>query len=105
MLLRNDHVVMDRKGAFYLKNKIRYYIIKNSEKLKLGLCMVLAACWVGASYPELCFTPRNCQLFERKDGKEVPVEMQDAGDIWNIRSEEVVISSRIWEWLQQVEWR
>lgn len=90
-----------RKGAFSLKNKIRYTIIRNSKKLKMGLALLSAVMWVGASYPELCFTPYTCQMVMWKDGKEIPVEPGKDIPIWNLREEKIVMSSRLWEWLQE----
>lgn len=72
---------------------------KNGKKL--AACL-LAAVWWGIFYPELCFTEETCEVVApaetQMDGM---TEQAGAADVWYASGDEIVISSRFLEWLEE----
>ena len=56
---------------------------------------ILAAAWWSVFYPELCFTQDTCEVIS--DGR-MQTEEIDAAEIWRSSGEELIISSKLWEW-------
>lgn len=63
---------------------------------------LFAAVWLGIFYPELCFTEETCEAEMpdgmRQDGEPGKIE---AAEIWHASGDEIVISSRFWEWCEE----
>ncbi len=63
---------------------------------------LFASVWLGIFYPEICFTQETCEV-ETLDGMRpdgVPGEIE-AAEIWHASGDEIVISSRFWEWCKE----
>lgn len=72
---------------------------KNAKKLAVAL---FAAVWWGIFYPELCFTEETC-VAVTSDGTQtdgMPGEIE-AAEVWHASGDEIVISSRFLEWLEE----
>lgn len=65
---------------------------------------VFAFAWWGILYPELCFTQDTCQQLMIENGEEKVVEEADYRDILTADKDEIVIGSRLIEWLEEQKW-
>ena len=57
--------------------------------------------WWGLLYPELCFTENTYEQVIIVDGKEVEAEQADYRNVLGASGNQIVIKSRLWEWLEQ----
>lgn len=68
---------------------------------RLAAC-VFAAAWWSIFYPELCFSEETCAVVQTEYAQENVEEARraeiDATDVWRALGDEIVISSRLWEW-------
>ena len=62
---------------------------------------VFALTWWGILYPELCFSENTYAQVETVDGQEIETERSDYHDILNASGDEIVIKSRLLEWIEQ----
>ena len=62
---------------------------------------VFAFTWWGILYPELCFSENTYAQVEVVDGQEIVTEQSDYHDILNASGDEIVIKSRLLEWIEQ----
>jgi len=67
----------------------------------LAACL-FAAVWWGIFYPELCFTEETCEAV-RTDETQADGMPEEIGalEIWCASGDEIVISSRFLEWLEE----
>lgn len=67
----------------------------------LAACL-FAAVWWGIFYPELCFTEGTCEAVtpDEKQTDGMP-EQIGAADVWRASGDEIVISSRFLEWIEE----
>lgn len=62
---------------------------------------VMALAWWGVLYPELCFTENTCAQVIASQGQEIVIEQTDYQGVLNASGDEVVVRSRLLEWLEQ----
>lgn len=73
-------------------------------RLRAAGAGMLALVWWGLLYPELCFTEGTFRQIVVTGGEEKVVDEADYRDILDAAGDEVVIRSRLLEWLEQQEW-
>lgn len=73
-------------------------------RLRAAATGVFALVWWGLLYPELCFTEDTFQLVTVTDGKESVAEDVACKDILEAAGDEIVIGSRLLEWLEEKKW-
>lgn len=77
-----------------------YYDIR----LRAAFTGIIALLWWGVLYPELCFTEGTYQQVMTADGEEKAVNEADYRELLEAAGDEVVIKSRLMEWLEQQKW-
>ena len=70
-------------------------------RLHAAVVGVFAFVWWGLLYPELCFTENTYEQVIIVDGKEVEAEQADYRNVLGASGNQIVIKSRLWEWLEQ----
>lgn len=65
---------------------------------------IVTLIWWGVLYPELCFTEGTFQQVIVTDGEERAVEEACYRDIMDASGDEIVIKSRLLEWLEEQRW-
>ncbi len=72
---------------------------KKTKTLAAGL---FAAVWWGIFYPELCFTQETCEAV-MPEGTQTDAALGQTGamEVWHASGDEIVISSRFLEWLEE----
>lgn len=70
-------------------------------RLRSAAAGVFALVWWGLLYPELCFTDGTWEHAVVVDGQESVAKGTDCQDILAAEADEVVIGSRLLEWLEQ----
>lgn len=88
------------------RNTIKQMIRKGycDIRLRAAATGIFALVWWGILYPELCFTEDTFQKVIVADGREQAVDKADYRDILDAAGDEIVIRSRLLEWLEQQEW-
>lgn len=79
-------------------------VICSQMRLQALVTGIFALAWWGILYPELCFTQDTCQQIVIENGEEKVVEETDYRDILAAGEDEIVIKSRLVEWLEEQEW-
>ncbi|MCD7724617.1 MAG: DUF2045 domain-containing protein [Clostridiales bacterium] len=102
----------------YDKTIVKHVLTKWYRNLRFGTwtTAVFAAAWWGILYPELCFTEETCQAViveeaeenavQREKTQETPEGQILSGeityrDLFKATGEDVVVKSRLLEWLEQ----
>ena len=70
-------------------------------RLRMAAVSVFALTWWGILYPELCFSDNTYAQVDVVDGQEIETEQSDYRDILNASGDELVIKSRLFEWIEQ----
>lgn len=78
-----------------------YYDIR----LRAAAVGLFAFAWWGLLYPELCFTENTCEQVIIVDGEEVEADLTDYRDVLGATGDEIVVGSRLLEWLEQITGR
>lgn len=73
-------------------------------RLRAFVTGILALAWWGILYPELCFTQDTCKQVVIENGEEKVVDEADYREILTADEDEVVIGSRLLEWLEEQRW-
>lgn len=73
-------------------------------RLRAAATGILAFIWWGVLYPELCFTEGTYQQVITAGGEETAVDEADYRDLLEAAGDEIVIKSRLLEWLEQRKW-
>ncbi len=73
-------------------------------RLRAMVTGIFALIWWGVLYPELCFTEDTFQQVIVADGDEKVIEEASYRDILNASGDEIVIKSRLLEWLEEQQW-
>lgn len=71
-------------------------------RIRTAATVMLALTWWGVLYPELCFTDNTYEQVIVVDGEEFILEEKEYRDILNAAGDEVVVRSRLLEWLEQI---
>ena len=82
---------------------LRQLLLREYRDLRIRTAAVVmfALAWWGVLYPELCFTESTYEQIMVIDGQEIVLEKTDVEDILNAAGDEVVVKSRLLEWLEQ----
>lgn len=73
-------------------------------RLRAAFTVIVALAWWGVLYPELCFTKDTFQkVTVTEDGKSVS-EKADYREIMDASGDDIVIRSRLLEWLEEQNW-
>lgn len=70
-------------------------------RLRAAAVGVFAFVWWGILYPELCFTENTYEQVIIMDSEEVETEQADYRDVLGASGNQIVIKSRLLEWLEQ----
>ena len=70
-------------------------------RLRTAAVGVFALAWWGIFYPELCFSDNTYTQVEVVDGQEIEIEQSDHQDILNASGDEIVIKSKLLEWIEK----
>lgn len=73
-------------------------------RLRTALLAVFALAWWGILYPELCFTEDTVWQVSVADGRTRKVGEADLKEIMEAAGDEIVIGSRLLEWLEERNW-
>lgn len=71
-------------------------------RLRAAAVGLFAFAWWGLLYPELCFTENTCEQVIIVDGEEIEANLTDYRDILGAAGDEIVVKSRLLEWLEQI---
>lgn len=71
-------------------------------RIRTVATVMFALTWWGVLYPELCFADHTYEQVIIVDGEEFILEEKDYRDILNAAGDEVVVRSRLIEWLEQI---
>lgn len=82
---------------------IKQILLRGYYDLRLRAAMtgMFALVWWGILYPELCFTDSTYTQVIVADGQEIEVEQSDYRDFLQAEGDEIVIKSRLLEWIEQ----
>lgn len=82
---------------------IQQYLLKGYHDLRLWAMVsgMFAFVWWGILYPELCFTDNTYTQVSVVDGQEIEAEQSDYRDFLQMEGDEIVIKSRLLEWIEQ----
>ena len=80
------------------------HFLEKGQRFKGILLVFFAFAWWGLLYPELCFTEDTFQQVIVADGDEKVIEEASYRDILNASGDEIVIKSRLLEWLEEQQW-
>lgn len=80
------------------------HFLEKGQRFKGILLVFFAFAWWGLLYPELCFTEDTFQQIVVTDGEEKAAGDADYRDILDAAGDEIVIRSRLLEWLEEQEW-
>ena len=70
-------------------------------RLRAAAVSVFAFVWWGILYPELCFTENTYEQIGVVDDEETEAKQADYRDVLSASGNEIIIKSRLWEWLEQ----
>lgn len=73
-------------------------------RLRAAFTIILALVWWGVLYPELCFTKDTFQKITVTEGGENMPGAADYMEIMNASGDDIVIRSRLLEWLEGQDW-
>ena len=85
------------------KQALKQFIWKVYSDLRLHAAAIgiFAFVWWGILYPELCFTENTYEQIIIVDGEEVEGTQSDYRDVLGASGEQIVIKSRLWEWIEK----
>lgn len=83
---------------------VRCRQVYENVRVRTAVLIVFALAWWGILYPELCFTENTFRKIVVEDGEEKPAEEAEYREIMDAVGDEVVIGSRILEWLEERDW-
>ena len=85
------------------RQTMKQILLKGYYDLRLRAAMTgaFALAWWGILYPELCFTDSTYTQVIVADGQEIEVEQSDYRDFLQAEGDEIVIKSRLLEWIEQ----
>jgi len=73
--------------------------------LEKGILLVFFAfAWWGLLYPELCFTEDTFRQVIVEDGEVITVKEACYREILDAEGDDIVIESRLLEWLEEMKW-
>lgn len=85
------------------RQSVRQLLIRIYRDLRIrtAAAVLSALTWWGVLYPELCFTEGTYEQIVIVDGEEIVLKEADCRDILHAAGDEVVVRSRLLEWLEE----
>lgn len=73
-------------------------------RLRALVTGIFALIWWGVLYPELCFTEDTFRQVIVEDGEVITVKEACYREILDAEGDDIVIESRLLEWLEEMKW-
>ncbi len=80
------------------------HFLEKGQRFKGILLVFFAFAWWGLLYPELCFTEDTFRQVIVEDGEVITVKEACYREILDAEGDDIVIESRLLEWLEEQEW-
>ena len=80
------------------------HFLEKGQRFKGILLVFFAFAWWGLLYPELCFTEDTFRQVIVEDGEVITVKEACYREILDAEGDDIVIESRLLEWLEGQEW-
>ena len=80
------------------------HFLEKGQRFKGILLVFFAFAWWGLLYPELCFTEDTFRQVIVEDGEVITVKEACYREILDAEGDDIVIESRLLEWLEEMEW-
>ncbi len=78
--------------------------LEKGQRFKGILLVFFAFAWWGLLYPELCFTEDTFRQVIVEDGEVITVKEACYREILDAEGDDIVIESRLLEWLEEMKW-
>ncbi|MCI8896438.1 MAG: hypothetical protein HFI58_02235 [Lachnospiraceae bacterium] len=80
------------------------HFLEKGQRFKGILLVFFAFAWWGLLYPELCFTEDTFRQVIVEDGEVITVKEACYREILDAEGDDIVIESRLLEWLEEMKW-
>ena len=80
------------------------HFLEKGQRFKGILLVFFAFAWWGLLYPELCFTEDTFRQVIVEDGEVITVKEACYREILDAEGDDIVIESRLLEWLEEMTW-
>ena len=80
------------------------HFLEKGQRFKSILLVFFAFAWWGLLYPELCFTEDTFRQVIVEDGEVITVKEACYREILDAEGDDIVIESRLLEWLEEMKW-
>lgn len=80
------------------------HFLEKGQRFKGILLVFFAFAWWGLLYPELCFTEDTFRQVIVEDGEVITVKEACYREILDAECDDIVIESRLLEWLEEMKW-
>ncbi len=80
------------------------HFLEKGRRFKGILLVFFAFAWWGLLYPELCFTEDTFRQVIVEDGEVITVKEACYREILDAEGDDIVIESRLLEWLEEMKW-
>ena len=80
------------------------HFLEKGQRFKGILLVFFAFAWWGLLYPELCFTEDTFRQVIVEDGEVITVKAACYREILDAEGDDIVIESRLLEWLEEMKW-
>lgn len=80
------------------------HFLEKGQRFKGILLVFFAFAWWGLLYPELCFTEDTFRQVIVEDGEVITVKEAYYREILDAEGDDIVIESRLLEWLEEMKW-
>ena len=80
------------------------HFLEKGQRFKGILLVFFAFAWWGLLYPELCFTEDTFRQVIVEDGEVITVKEACSREILDAEGDDIVIESRLLEWLEEMKW-
>ena len=80
------------------------HFLEKGQRVKGILLVFFAFAWWGLLYPELCFTEDTFRQVIVEDGEVITVKEACYREILDAEGDDIVIESRLLEWLEEMKW-
>ena len=80
------------------------HFLEKGQRFKGILLVFFAFAWWGLLYPELCFTEDTFRQVIVEDGEVIKVKEACYREILDAEGDDIVIESRLLEWLEEMKW-
>ena len=80
------------------------HFLEKGQRFKGILLVFFSFAWWGLLYPELCFTEDTFRQVIVEDGEVITVKEACYREILDAEGDDIVIESRLLEWLEEMKW-